>query len=91
MFMKRRTPLARQYSQAPGVWLVVRQDDALALLEVRIANSVQFQKIPWAETARCGLWWQPKVVQKTSFRVKTRGLECQGTQSPVAFYPLAQR
>jgi hypothetical protein len=57
MFVKRRTPLACQHSQAPGVWLVVRQDDALALLEVRIANGVQFQKIPWAETARCGLWW----------------------------------
>src|SRR4029453_6983680 len=91
MFVKRRTSLACQHSQAPGVWLVVHQDDALALLEVRIANGVQFQKIPWAETARCSFGWQPKVVQKASFRVKARGLERQGPQSPIAFHPLAQR
>jgi hypothetical protein len=57
MFVKRWTPLACQHSQAPGVWLIVRQDNALALLEVRIANGVQFQKISRAETARHGLWW----------------------------------
>jgi hypothetical protein len=57
VFVQRRTPLACQHGQAPGVWLVVRQDDALALLEVRIADGVQFQKIPWAETAWYSLGW----------------------------------
>ena len=91
MFVQRRAPLACQHGQALGVWLVVRQDDALAFLEVRIANGVQFQKISRAETTRSGLGWQPKVVQKAPFRVETRGLERQRPQGTVALYPLAQR
>src|SRR5262249_19628994 len=82
-------PLACQHGQAPGMWFVVRQDDALALLEVRIANGVQFQKIPWAETTRRGLGWQPEVVQKAPFRVETRGLERQGPQGTGAVHSLA--
>ncbi len=91
MFVERRTPLACQHGETPGVGLVVRQDDALAFLQVRIANGVQFQKIPGAETPRSSLWWQPKVIQKASFSIETRGLERQGSQGTVAFHPLAQR
>ena len=91
MFVERRTPLTRQHGETPGVWLVVRQDNALAFLEIRIANGVQLQKISRAETPRYGLRWQPKVIQKAPFRIEARGLERQWPQGTVAFHPLAQR
>ena len=91
MFVQRQTPLACQHGQAPGVWLVVARMTPCPSWRSGLLTAFNFKKISWAETAWCGLWWQPKVVQKAPFRVEARGLERQGPQGAVAFHPLAQR